>query len=226
MTRRVLWASWSRHEADFELERIARLGLHYPWASAHVTPPSADDIWLTTNGGSHFPGPFKKATVTAESYQYLMGDYENYPSDTRWDHRFHFNPHFFRYPNASQLNLMTWWRDEKKLFDDTARNKQVEFMFGMVLGKKPPQRQPYEFGWFRTLAVEQARGRSFRYYGFGGNDKNDGWDANDPNYGGEAYVHGHRGTPAKFHDARILMSKARFVFCFENIHDPLYSVNT
>lgn len=225
MSRRVLWTSWSKFEADYELERLAGMDLHYPWVSAHTTAPTADDIWLSTNGGNYFPGPFKKATVTAESYQYLVNDYENYPSDTRWDHRFHFNPNYYHYPNASALNIMTWWQSEKQLFDTTAAHKSPDFVFGMVLGKKPPQRHPYEFGWFRTEVVAKAQGRSFRYYGFGKDDQGNGWDSADPHFAGEAYVHGHRGTPAKFHDARILMSKAKFVFCFENIHDPLYSVN-
>jgi hypothetical protein len=225
MPRRVLWTSWSKFEADFELERIAHLGLKYEWVSAHRVPPTPDDIWLSTNGGNYFDGPFKKATVTAESYQYLVSDYENYPIDTKWDHRFHFNPNYYRHPKTSHLNIMTWWQHEKQLFDTTARSKSPEFMFGMVLGKKPPKRHPYEFGWFRTEVVEKARGRSFKYYGFGKDDKGNGWDSADPNFGGEAYVHGNRGTPAKFHDARILMSKSKFVFCFENIHDPVYSMN-
>lgn len=225
MARRVLWTSWSRFEANYELERMSGLALQHEWLSAHLTAPQENDIWLTTNGGNFFPGPFKKATVVAESYQYLVSEYENFPHDTRWDLRFHFNPHYCGYPKAAHLNIMTWWLEEKKLFDASARNKSAEFDFGMVLGKKPAQRQAYEFGWYRTQVVEKARGRSFRYYGFGKDENGAGWDTSDPNYGGEAYVHGHRGTPAKFHDARILMSKARFVFCFENIHDPVYSVN-
>lgn len=225
MSRKVVWTSWSKVEADFELERIATLGLQHAWVSAHRVAPAPEDIWLTTNGGSYIDGPYKKATVTAESYQYLVSDYENYATDTRWDHRFHFNPLYYRYPRASHLNIMTWWLTEKTLFDATLRNKSPEFTFGMVLGKKPAKRMPYEFGWYRSVVVEKARDRSFRYYGFGKDDKGNGWSTDDPNFAGEAYVHGHRGTPAKFHDARILMSKAKFVFCFENIHDPVYSLN-
>ncbi len=89
----------------------------------------------------------------------------------------------------------------------------------MVLSKKPDQPSvPGEYGHFRTKAVAAMRGRSARYYGAG-------WSRDDPNYGGEVYVNGHRGTPVKFHDARILMSKCKFVFCLENLHDPHYSLN-
>jgi hypothetical protein len=221
MAKRVLWRSWSKLEAQFELDRLGGLPFHYQWVNAHHINPNHDDIWMTTNGYDHRPGPFKKASWTAESYQYLQGEYRNYQNgDMKWDHRFHFNPNYTKFPRTSHLNIMTWWKDEKKLFDETVNNKKAEFMFGMVLSKKPPKAHDYEFGWYRAEAVQKAQGRSFRYYGSG-----TGWNSNDPHYAGEAYVHGHRGSPAKFHDARILMSKAKFVFSFENIHDPVYSVN-
>lgn len=219
MARRVFWRSWSRHEAEYELQRFAGLPFQHEWVDAHKNQnPGPNDIWLTTNGYDYRPFPGPKASLYAESYQYLKGEYDHFLADARYNHRFHFCPTFATAPRATLHLISCFWKKEVDLFRDTVNNKNPEFTFGMVLSKKPTERKaPYEFGWFRSAVVQAAQVRSFRHYG-------GGWTPN-PTYGGEAYVHGHRGTPAKFHDARILMTKAKFVFCLENIHDPVYSVN-
>lgn len=219
MARRILWRSWCRLEAGFELERMSQLPMSHEWVNAHEVMPEADDIWLTTNGYDYRQGPFKKASLYAESYQYLRGEYDRYNSDPKWDHRFHFNPHYYTQDRTSQQGIGAWWKQELELFEKTLEKKNPEFTFGMVLSKKPLiKKHPCEFGWFRTEVVNRARSRSFKYFGAG-------WEKGDPFYGGEVYVHGHRGTPLKFHDARILMTKAKFVFALENIHDDHFSLN-
>jgi hypothetical protein len=214
----VIYTSWSKLEAQFELERLQGLPLQHQWLNAHNTAVQPNDIYLTTNGYDFKPGPHKKATLISESYQYLKNEYEHWAHDNKWDHRFHFNPNYSKVSKSSAHGIMTWWKRELALFEQTANNKKPEFTFGMVLSKKPLDKsKPWMFGWYRSEIVNQSHGRSFKYYG-------GGW-SNDSNYGGEAYVAGHRGTPEKFHDARILMSKAKFVWCVENIHDNFYSLN-
>ena len=220
MARKVYWRSWSRGEAAFELCRLIGLPFVHEWVDAHQTQiTNITDIWMTTNGYDFRPGPFPKVTWVAESYQYLRNEYDNWPRDKKWTHRFHFCPVYAGMPQSSHHGIMTWWKRELQLFEDTIKNKKPEFLFGMVLSKKPLDRSyPWMFGWYRTEVVNKLRGHSFRYYG-------GGWTKDDPNYAGEIYVGGHRGSPEKFHDARILMTKAKFVWCVENIHDNHYSLN-
>jgi len=219
---RIFWKSWSRGECEFELQRLKEnnVPLQNIWINAHDNQNYAPgDVLLTTNGYDFRPGPWKKVTWVAESYQYLPNEYNNWARDQKWDLRLHFNPHYCGQYNCSHHGIMTWWRREIELFEKTVKNKKPEFIFGMVLGKKPVDRsQPWMFGWYRTEVVNKLQGRSFRHFGSGH------WPPS-PYFGGEAYVDGNRGTPIKFHDARILMAKAKFVWCLENIHDNYYSLN-
>jgi hypothetical protein len=225
MARRVFWRSWSRLEADYELDRFKGLPFQHEWVDAHKHNPGPEDIWLTTNGydwrgncpnGTLLP---RRATLYAESFQYLRNEYVGFQSNRQWSHRFHFCPTYTNFPNTTLHLISCYWKQEGLgLFSQTVQNKKPEFTFGMVLAKKPMERPlGCEFGYMRTKVVEAGQNRSFRHYGAG-------WPTS-PTYGGEKFVHGHRGSPAKFHDARILMTKAKFVFCLENIHDPIYSVN-
>jgi hypothetical protein len=220
MNRVVFWRSWSAGECALELERIKGLPLKRLWVDGHKFPnPTPDDIWMTTNGYDYKPGLFRRASWYAESYNYLRGEYDRYNQDTRFNHRFHFNPNFCKQPNTSFLPIMCWWRQEKELFDKLIKSKPIKYQFGMVLSKKPDLKiYPGDCGQLRTAVVNAARGHSFRYYGCK-------WDKNDPNYGGEIYVNGTRNTPIKFNDARILMGECKFVFCLENICDQFYSWN-
>jgi hypothetical protein len=218
MARRILWRSWSALEAAFELERIQGLPLVNQWLNAHQVVPQAGDVWFTTNGYDFRPGPWRKVTWVAESYQYLQNEYNIWADDRKWDLRFHFNPHYANQHNSAYHNIMTWWLRELELFEKTVGNKKPEFTFGMVLAQKPMDRsQPWMFGWYRSEVVGKSQGRSFKHFG-------PRWPHN-PHYGGEAYVEGNRNTPVKFHDARILMTKAKFVWCLENVHDNHYSLN-
>lgn len=222
MSRKVFYYSWSPIEATFETERISKLPTKQQWVNAYSGIPTPNDIYLTTNGydfNKTMGKPvYKRATLYAESYQYLKGEYDNYSLDKKWGHRYHFNPNYVKQPNTTLQKIGCWWESELGLYQDTVKNKDPQHMFGMVLSKKPPKQQPYEFGWYRSEIVNKAKDRSFKYYG-------GGWDRMDKNYGGEAYVNGNRNTPIKFNDARILMTKSKFVFCVENIHDPVYAVN-
>ena len=219
MSKRIIWRSWSKLEASYELSRMKNLPLRNLWLNGHEVLPTPNDIFFTTNGYDHQRGgAAKRVTWYAESYQYLKSEYDRYQSDTRWNHRFHFNPNFTTQPNTSLINIAGFWQHELALFEETIKNKKPEFTFGMVLGKKPPKKMPCDFGYFRTEVIEKSKGRSFGYYGCN-------WERSDPNYKGEVYVNGNRNSPAKFQDARILMTKAKFVWVLENIHDQFYAQN-
>ena len=221
---RVFYRSWSQGEAGIELDRINNLGLTNEWLSGHTEYQKIKlkDVWLSTNGAEQVPGAgFTQMSWHAESYVYNRQQHDIFPVDKRFNLRFHFNPNFCKYPNTKQLSIYTWWKNELPLFLETVKNKKPEFMFGMVLGKKPEDRSTFPscyFGHARSEIVRASKNRSFRYYGYD-------WSKDDPNYGGEAYVKGNRSDPAKFHDARILMTKAKFVWATENTHDEFYSKN-
>lgn len=216
MKRRIFWRSWSKLEAAYELERLKGVLDTHEWVDAHLNVnPTPNDIWFTTNGYDHRPGPFKRATWYAESYVYLANEYLKYHLDTRWNKRYHFNPNYCKHPNTQYQQIMCWWKKEKELFDP---KKPKNFTFGMCLSKKPDPTHKVDIGYLRTKVVEGLKGRSFKYYG-------KGWDPKDPNNKGEVYVNGHRGTPQKFNDARILLADCKFVFCLENTHDEHYSIN-
>ena len=217
MGKKVFWRSYSRLEADFELSRIKSLPLEHEWVNAHIYEVEDESIYLTANGHDHKNGNFSKASVYAESYTYLRWAYDMWHIDNRWDHRFHFNPHF-NGPGCSYHGIGTWWQVEIGLYNELKKNKDIKHQFGMVLGVKGEKTNPYDIGFLRSDIVREGRDRSFRYFGLG-------WPDNDPNYGGEAYVSGNRSTPLKFHDARCLMSDVKFVFALENTFDKLYSIN-
>jgi hypothetical protein len=220
MAKRVLWRSWSRLEAGFELERMKSLPMQHEWVNAHQHQPGNGDIYLTTNGYDHKRGPFVSATLYAESYVYLGWEYDRWQKNqNKWHHRFHFNPHYANSPKCTHQGIGTWWKCEMALFEELLKNKRVDHVFGMVLGNKGTKRgKPCDIGWIRAEIVKAGRGRSFKYFGTK-------WPPGDPNCGGERYIKGHRGTPLKFHDARRLMANAKFVFACENTHDKHYSVN-
>jgi hypothetical protein len=199
---------------------MRNLPLRHTWLDGHKTIVQPNDIYLTTNGYDYKTGAFKKATWYAESYTYLTGEYNNYGNDSKWDHRFHFHPKYYSQPKSSYLQIHIWWESEKKLFDEVVKNKQVTHTFGMVLSKKPDTpAHGGDIGYMRSRAVNALKNRSFFYYGCN-------WPGGDPNYKGEVYVNGHKRTPQKFNDARILLSKCKFSICFENLHDENgYSLN-
>jgi len=213
---KIFWKSWSRFEAEFELNRLKedKVPLENTWVNGHeVFNPSSDDVLFTTNGMNYQLCPCKRVTWYAESINYLNGEYKNY-SANRWSHRFHFVPQFATQANSSLLNIMCWWKREKKDF-----KKQPKFTFGMVLGRKPENpTSPTDFGYFRSKVVQACRNRSFYYYGTA-------WPAGDPHYKGEKYINGQRHSPQKFNDARLLLKDAKFAWCLENCHDKVYSVN-
>ena len=189
--------------------------------NAHDVQPTANDIYLTTNGYDYRTGPFKKACLFAESYVYLRSEYDNWDRNaTRYDHRFHFNPNYANTPKSSLQNIIgCWWQDEFGTYEEIKKAKNITHTFGMVLSKKPDRPSvPCEIGFLRSQFVQACRGRSCKYFG-------SGWDKSDPNYAGEAYVNGARHSPVKFNDARRLMAGAKFVFCAENAFDSRYSVN-
>jgi hypothetical protein len=218
--KRILWRSWSKLEAEFELNKLrGNQGFQHEWINGHLTNPTPNDIYLTTNGYDYCNFPCRKATWYAESFTYLDQEYRNYDVNTnKWDMRFHFNPNYCQQPRTMHHQIMTWWKDEKQLFDKTSKNKQTKYMFGMCLSKKPAPKFPSDWGHYRTKVVDSLKDRSFKYHG-------SGWDINDPNYQKEKYVNGHRGTPLKFNDARILLTDCKFVWTLENSHDEHYSKN-
>lgn len=220
MPKRVVWRSWSRLEAGFELDRMKDLPMQHQWVDGHHVQPQAGDIYLTTNGYDHRQVPCPKATLYAESYVYLRGEYDNWVRNERkWDHRFHFNPKYYGSRRSSQQGIGTWWKCELPLYEELSKNKKIEHTFGMVLGNKGIQKSvPVDFGWFRSKVVDACKASSFRFFGTN-------WPKETPNYGGEKYVNGARNTPVKFNDARRLMSGAKFVFALENTHDQHYSLN-
>jgi hypothetical protein len=219
MPRRVIWRSWSKPEAEFELTRIKSLPLKNTWLDGHKVAPKQGDIYLTTNGYDHKKGPFFTVSWYAESYVYLPLEYDKWvPNQVKWDHRFHFNPLYYNTPKCSEIGIHTWWKQEIALFEQLRKNKEIKYTFGMVLGRKKGKLKPCDHGWLRSEIVKAGQGRSFKYYGTD-------WPKGDPNYGGQAYIDGHRGSPLKFHDARRLMQHAKFVFAIENTHDDKYSLN-
>lgn len=218
---RVFWRSWCKLEAAFELERIWKLPMSHQWVNAHQQmPTNADDIWLTTNGYDFVNGRFKKASLYAESYIYLKPQYDAYSRDTRWNHRFHFNPLYAKLPNCSQQGIGCFWLSElSDTYQEIKKNKKIQFTFGMCQGRKAVEKcHTSDFGWYRTEIVKCAKGHSWRYYGVN-------WISGDPHFGGEIYIKGSRGNPIKFNDARHLMAPAKFVFAAENIHDPNFALN-
>ncbi len=218
--KKVFWRSWSPIESTIELNKIKDLDLKNEWIDGNkeYQKITLDDVWLGTNGLDVFPDVgFNQFSWFAESYIYNKQAYDIFPTDNRFDLRFHFNPYFCKYNNTKQLNIFTWWEKEIELFKETIKNKKPEFTFGMVLAKKPIERiHPAYFGWYRTEVVNACKDRSFRYYG-------QNWDKSDKNYFGEKYVNGNVSSPEKFCDVRKLMTSAKFVFCLENTHDFYYS---
>ena len=219
MARRIVWRSWSKPEAAFEIERIKGLPFKHTWVDGHKVQPRPGDIYLTTNGYDHRQGPFFSVSWYAESYVYLPQEYDRWSiNNAKWDHRFHFNPHYYNLPKCSEIGIHTWWKQEIQLFEQLRQNKEIKHIFGMVLGRKKGKKRPCDYGWIRSEIVKAGKNRSFKYYGTD-------WPQGDPNYGGQAYIDGHRGSPLKFHDARKLMKNTKFVFALENTHDNKYSLN-
>ena len=217
--RKVFWRSWCRFEAGFELDHFKTLPFEHEWVNAHNQIPTPQDIWLTTNGYDYRQGHPIQATLFWESYQYARPEHDRFPNDNRWKHKFHYNPNYCQYPNTSLIGIGCWWKNEKQLYDQIRANKKISHQFGMVLSKKPTEKSHQsDFGWFRTRVVEACKNRSFRYYGCG-------WSKDDPNYGGEIYVNGSRGSPVKFNDARHLMANCKFVIALDNTNDEILSVN-
>lgn len=215
---RVLWRSWSRYEAEWELKRLKNLPLINEWQNAHLVTPTEGDIWLTTNGYDFRPG-FRNVSWYAESYIYNRPEYDRYPTENRWTHRFHFNPTYYSLPGCSFQGIHCWWKNELEFYDSLKHTKKIEHVFGMCQGKKPiVKSHDADIGWFRTRIVEGLRRRNFKYFGTN-------WPHGDRNYHGEAYVNGSRGDPTKFSDARRLMAGAKFVFAAENIYHEVFSVN-
>ena len=216
---RIIYTSWSALEAAFEIAIFQKLDMEYQWLDAYNHQPQPNDLFLTTNGYSWRQGPFKKASLYAESSLYLPNEYKIWFTDRKWNHRFHFIPHYASFNNCSLQNIGCWWLSELPMFDEINKAKKPEFTFGMVLGKKKEKQEaPIELGYMRSMVVVAGKGRSFKYFGTN-------WPQGDPNYGGEVYISGARHSPVKFNDARRLMAKAKFVFCLENIYDKHYSVN-
>jgi hypothetical protein len=216
---RVLWRSWSRLEAAFEIERIRSLPMQCKWVDGHEVSPSSTDIYLTTNGYDWRAGPFKKASLYAESYVYLTENYQNYDAHSpKWNHRFHFNPSYANKPKSTLQMIGCYWKSELPMYEDFLKNKKPKYNFGMVLGRKKASANEADIGCFRSEVVAAAKGRSWRYYGTD-------WFPNDPHYAGESYILGKRNSPVKFNDARKLMADSRFVFALENCHHSKYSLN-
>lgn len=221
--RRIFWRSWSRFEAEFELNRLKEdnVPLSNQWINAHTqTNPEPNDIWLTTNGYDFMPNRAKPVTWYAESFVYLPNEYNNYKmNQNKWYHRYHFNPNYATQQNSSLLHIACWWQREKRTYDDIIKKKNPTHVFGMVQGKKPDEKLcQADWGNFRTKVVQTCRNRSFYYYGTK-------WTKDDPNYKGEAYLDGQKHSPQKFNDARRLLDKCKFVWCLENCHDQNYSLN-
>ncbi len=217
--KRIIWRSWSRYEAAWELDRLKNFPMQHQWLNGHEVAPEVNDIYLTTNGYDYRVGGFKKASLYWESYVYLRQEYDRWNVDKRWNHRFHFNPNYYNKPDCSYLGIGTWWKSELPMYEQFRAIKKVEHVFGMVLGWKPTQPiHPADLGHIRSTIVKECRTRSFKYYGTK-------WPSGDPHYNGEAYVYGAKHSPVKFNDARRLMCGAKFVFATENTYDQNYSVN-
>ncbi len=209
----ILWRSWSAAEAQYEL---AAMTGQLNWLNGHQYEPQPSDVWLTTNGYDHRSDHTRQLTWYAESANYLMGEYDRYHSDTRWAHRFHFNPNYL-VGNTTKLAIGCWWLDELADYYTIKRTKSIINQFGMVLSHKPYSGHPFDFGPIRSQIVAACVGHNFKYYG-------SGWSTDDINYGGEVYYR-NRATPDKFKDARRLLAPMKFVFCVENIYDNYYSIN-
>jgi len=213
---RVFWKSWSPLEAEFELDRLQGL-LKNEWVDANKRQDMGPrDLYLSTNGYYYKSGNFHKACLYWEGYTYLKNEYKNFDRDSRWEHRFHFNPIFANKPRCSLIGIGSFWKRELELFNELKKNKKFDFTFGMVLGFKKKGEETSDIGYLRQEIIKAGAGRSFKYYGTG-------WPSGDPNYGGEAYLTGKRSSPLKFNDARRLMSNIKFVFALENTYDPVYS---
>jgi len=219
---RVLYTSWSPLEAEFELSKLAGLPFQNTWLNGHKNMPRKGDLWLTTNGYNWRGGNFHKASLFWESYTYLRNEYVNWKKNfTKWSHRFHFNDKYANDKNCTKIQIGTHWNCEYNDYEEIKKSKKIDHTFGMVLGNKgdkKPGNEECNVGYLRKRIVNAGRGRSFRYFGTA-------WPKDDPNYGGEAYIQGHRGSPVKFNDARKLMAGAKFVFAVENTYHPVYSIN-
>jgi hypothetical protein len=217
MAKRVLWRSWCKIEADFEIKKINKLDTSLQWVDGHKHKPMPNDIWLATNGYDYKVGPFKRAALYAESYLHIKNAYDNWNKDKhKWHKRFHFNPKYCHQGDELH-NIGCWWLDELPLYEKR-RKVEPKYDFGMVLANKGTDRvPPCNFYYYRNYAVKHTVGRSFKYYG-------PKWPRTQ-NYAGEKYINGSRGTPVKFTDARDLMADCRFVYAFENVHDDYYSLN-
>jgi hypothetical protein len=217
---RIIWRSWSSLEAVFELDKLKALPMRNRWVNGHSERPLSGDIYLTTNGYDYKPGPFKKASLYAESFVYLNNHYINFDAhSTRWDQRFHFNPYFASKPNCMLQQIGCFWKSELKTYEQIKSKKKIEYIFGMILGrKKPAPICDGDIGFMRHHIIKYGQNRSFKYYGTD-------WSKDDSHYGGEAYIVGTRNSPVKFNDARSLMANMKFVFAFENCHHKLYSQN-
>lgn len=218
--QRIIWRSWSKLEAEIETQNLQKLPLQNQWLNGHTTQPSKGDIYLTTNGYDYRPGQFWKITVYAESYTYLNNEYNQYDKDNKWYHRFHFNPNYAAKTRSSKHGIGCFWKHELPLFEEIKKNKKHDTCFGMVLGYKGKQTRKFDcdIGYFRDKVVMAGKNRSFKYYGTD-------WPKGDPNYKGNKYINGHRGSPIKFNDARRLMSDVKFVIAIENCHHKIYSLN-
>ncbi len=189
------------------------------WLNGWETTPTFSDIWLTTNGGEDRP-MLRNVSLHAESFLKKKPAYDIFPMDNRWVHRFHFNPYYAKFPNCTEQRIGCFWKSELLSYKNI--KKEIKYEFGMVLGYKPPDVQSAGyFAHVRKQVVECLKGRSFKYYGTDWH-KN---DPADPNYQGEIYIAGSRGDPAKFSDARKLLSDVKFVFALENTFHEVYSVN-
>jgi hypothetical protein len=215
----IIYTSWSPLEAQFELDKFKTLPMHNRWINGHNTKPQTNDIYLTTNGFDYKPGPFRKASLYAESFVYLAENYQNYDAHSpKWNHRFHFNPLYATKSNSTLQMIGCYWKSELPMYEDFLKSKKPKYNFGMVLGRKKAPTSEADIGYLRSEIVTAAKGRSWRYYGTD-------WFPNDPHYAGESYIAGKRNSPIKFNDARRLMGDSKFVFAFENCHHHKYSLN-
>lgn len=197
--KRILWASWSRDCAKFDLDRISNLKLNHQWVNYYETAHKNDDIILTGNGYTHTDCKQYKATLYAEPYIYLKGEYDRFHTDKRWNKRFVYNPELLKYPDTHIVPVAGYWR-----YDGFIPTIDKKHTFGMVLSCKPAPLDVTDIGKIRKEFVEALKGHDFVYYG-------SGWDKNDPNYKGEIYLSDH-----KFLDSQRLLSECKFSLALDN----------
>lgn len=197
---RILWKSWSKEYAVFELERIKKLDLSCAWANGNTVSAKSGDILFSTNG-QYSKSNALTATVFYEPYIYLKKEYDNFSLDARWDYRFVYNQDLCGYKNVKLIPYAGYWQcDGKNVF----RGVKKDTLFGMVLGNK--KRSPVhetDIGYIRQRWVNQLARKDFKYWG-------PGW-GQDTNYQGEIYF-----SNDKFVDSRVLLSKCKFGLAFDN----------